>query len=172
VTQGDIDVCLKATRFCPADIDYFRGGGYSTDFVTQGGMPLTMVRLNLVQGLGPVLQIAEGTSVTLPDAVHDQLDLRTSPAWPTTWFAPRVTGKGPFRSVYEVMRAWGANHGAISYGHIGAEIITLAAMLRIPVAMHNIDDESLFRPSAWSLFGMDGEGADYRACAAYGPLYR
>jgi len=172
VTQGDIDACLKATRFCPADIDYFRGGGYSTDFVTQGGMPLTMVRLNLVQGLGPVLQIAEGTSVTLPDAVHDQLDLRTSPAWPTTWFAPRVTGKGPFRSVYEVMRAWGANHGAISYGHIGAEIITLAAMLRIPVAMHNIDDESLFRPSAWSLFGMDGEGADYRACAAYGPLYR
>lgn len=172
VTQSDIDACLKATRFCPADANYFRGGGFSTDFVTRGGMPLTMIRLNLVQGLGPVLQIAEGMSVALPDEVHDKLDLRTSPAWPTTWFAPRVTGKGPFRSVYEVMRAWGANHGAISHGHIGADVIALAAMLRIPVAMHNVPEEDLFRPSAWSMFGMDVEGSDYRACAAYGPLYK
>ncbi len=172
VTQRDIDACLKTTRFCPADANYFRGGGFSTDFVTRGGMPLTMVRLNLVEGLGPVLQIAEGTSVTLPEEVHDKLDLRTSPAWPTTWFAPRITGRGPFRSVYEVMRAWGANHGAISHGHIGSEVITLASMLRIPVSMHNVANEDLFRPSAWSLFGMDAEGADYRACSTYGPLYR
>lgn len=171
VSQADIAACLKATRFCPADANYFRGGGFSTDFVTRGGMPLTMIRLNLVEGLGPVLQIAEGTSVTLPDEVHDKLDLRTSPAWPTTWFAPRITGQGPFRSVYEVMRAWGANHGAISHGHIGSEVITLASMLRIPVSMHNVAEDDLFRPSAWSLFGMDAEGADYRACAAYGPLY-
>jgi L-fucose isomerase len=172
VSQGDIDACLKATRFCPADVFYFRGGGYSTDFTTRGGMPLTMVRLNLVDGLGPVLQIAEGESVELPPEVHETLDGRTNPTWPTTWFAPRVTGNGPFRSVYDVMRAWGANHGAISYGHIGADVIALAAMLRIPVAMHNVAEEALFRPSAWSLFGMDAEGADYRACAAYGPLYK
>jgi L-fucose isomerase len=172
VTQADIDACMTATRFCPADVNYFRGGGYSTDFITKGGMPLTMVRLNLVEGLGPVLQIAEGVSVELPADVHDKLDGRTNPTWPTTWFAPRVTGKGPFRSVYEVMRAWGANHGAISYGHIGADVIALASMLRIPVAMHNVPEECVVRPSAWSLFGMDPEGADYRACAAYGPLYR
>ena len=171
VTQVDIDACLKATRFSPADSFYFRGGGYSTDFTTKGDMPLTMVRLNLVDGLGPVLQIAEGVSVTLPDTVHDTLDARTNPTWPTTWFVPRLTGHGPFKSVYNVMAAWGANHGAISHGHIGAELITLASMLRIPVSMHNIPDEDLFRPSAWSLFGMDSEGADYRACAAYGPLY-
>jgi L-fucose isomerase len=172
VSEADVAACLKLTRFCPADVYYFRGGGFSTDFVTRGGMPLTMVRLNLVEGLGPVLQIAEGVSVALPEAVHDTLDLRTSPAWPTTWFAPRLTGKGPFASVYEVMRAWGANHGAISHGHVGAEVMTLAAMLRIPVAMHNVPDAALFRPSAWSMFGMDAESADYRACAAYGPLYR
>ncbi len=171
VTQADIDACMKATHFCPADVYYFRGGGFSTDFTTRGGMPLTMVRLNLVDGLGPVLQIAEGQSVVLPEKAHDTLDLRTNPTWPTTWFVPRLTGKGPFRSVYDVMAAWGANHGAISHGHIGAELITLAAMLRIPVSMHNVDPEKLFRPSAWSLFGMDPEGSDYRACAAYGPLY-
>ena len=171
VTEADIDACLKATKFCPADSFYFRGGGYSTDFTTKGGMPLTMVRLNLVDGLGPVLQIAEGASVMFPDTVHDTLDARTNPTWPTTWFAPRVTGEGPFKSVYDVMAAWGANHGAISHGHIGAELMTLASMLRIPIAMHNVPEEKLFRPSAWSLFGMDVEGADYRACAAYGPLY-
>jgi L-fucose/D-arabinose isomerase len=172
VTGADVDACLEATRFCPADLGYFRGGGYSTDFTTKGGMPLTMTRLSLVEGLGPVLQIAEGVSVTLPDSVHDTLDLRTNPTWPTTWFAPRLTGQGPFRSVYNVMGAWGANHGAISHGHIGADLIALAAMLRIPVAMHNVDPESVFRPSAWSLFGTDPEGSDYRACQAYGPLYR
>ncbi|HUO99643.1 MAG TPA: L-fucose isomerase [Rhizomicrobium sp.] len=171
VTGADVRACMKATRFCPADVYYFRGGGFSTDFTTRGGMPLTMVRLNLLEGLGPVLQIAEGVSVSLPEEVHDKLDLRTSPAWPTTWFAPRLTGSGPFRSVYDVMGAWGANHGAISHGHIGAEVITLASMLRIPVAMHNVPAENLYRPSAWSMFGMDGEGADYRACATYGPLY-
>jgi L-fucose/D-arabinose isomerase len=172
IGAADIEACLKATRFCAADADYFRGGGYSTDFTTRGGMPLTMVRLNLVAGLGPVLQIAEGVSVDLPADVHDQLDARTNPTWPTTWFAPRVTGKGPFRSVYDVMAAWGANHGAISYGHVGADIVALASMLRIPVAMHNVPEEALLRPSAWNLFGMDPEGTDYRACAAYGPLYK
>ena len=171
VTKVDIDACLKATRFCAADAFYFRGGGYSTDFTTRGGMPLTMVRLNLVQGMGPVLQIAEGVSASVPEKVHETLDQRTNPTWPTTWFVPRLTGRGPFRSVYDVMAAWGANHGAISHGHIGAELITLAAMLRIPVSMHNVPEETLFRPSAWGLFGMDAEGADYRACAAYGPLY-
>ncbi len=171
VTPEDQKRCLEATRFCQADHGYFRGGGFSTDFTTRGGMPVTMVRLNLVDGLGPVLQIAEGETATLPDAVHDTLDARTNPTWPTTWFAPRLTGTGPFASVYGVMAAWGANHGAISYGHIGDDLIALAALLRIPVAMHNVAPERLFRPSAWSLFGMDPEGADYRACAAFGPLY-
>ena len=171
ITEKEMDACLKATRFCPADVFYFRGGGFSTDFTTRGGMPLTMIRLSIVAGLGPVLQIAEGASVSLPDRVHDVLDQRTNPTWPTTWFVPRLTGKGPFRSVYDVMANWGANHGAISYGHIGADVITLAAMLRIPVSMHNVPEQSLFRPAAWSQFGMDPEGADYRACAAYGPLY-
>jgi len=160
VTPSDMQACLKATRFCPADAFYFRGGGFSTDFTTRGGMPLTMVRLNLVDGLGPVMQIAEGASVSLPPAVHDALDMRTSPGWPTTWFVPRLTGNGPFRSVYDVMAAWGANHGAITHGHVGAELMTLASMLRIPVSMHNVSAEAQFRPSAWSLFGMDPEGAD------------
>jgi L-fucose isomerase len=171
VTEADMKASLDATRFCPADLGYFRGGGFSTDFTTRGGMPLTMCRLSLVDGLGPVLQIAEGVSVTLPDHVHDKLDLRTNPTWPTTWFAPRLTGKGPFRSTYDVMNVWGANHGAISHGHIGADLVTLAAMLRIPVAMHNLEPDQLFRPSAWGLFGSDSEGADYRACNTYGPLY-
>ena len=171
VKQTDIDACMAATRFCPADTFYFRGGGFSTDFTTRGGMPLTMIRLNLVDGVGPVLQIAEGVSVSIPEKVHDALDQRTSPGWPTTWFAPRLNGRGAFGSVYRVMAAWGANHGAISHGHIGAELITLASMLRIPVSMHNVSEDALFRPSAWSQFGMDVEGADYRACAAYGPLY-
>jgi len=171
VTEADIAATMNATRFCAADLGYFRGGGFSTDFTTRGGMPLTMTRLSLVDGLGPVLQIAEGHSVTLPDAVHDTLDDRTNPSWPTTWFAPRLTGEGPFRSTYNVMNAWGANHGAISHGHIGADLITLAAMLRIPVAMHNVEEEAVFRPSAWTMFGSEPEGADYRACGVYGPLY-
>jgi L-fucose isomerase len=169
VTPEEAGRCLEVTEFRPADLGYFRGGGYSTDFLTRGGMPVTMSRLNLVRGLGPVLQIAEGHTAELPDKVHDALDARTNPTWPTTWFVPRVTGKGPFRDVYSVMANWGANHGAISYGHIGADLITLASMLRIPVCMHNV--EKIYRPSAWAAFGMDPEGADYRACSTFGPVY-
>ncbi|HXP96498.1 MAG TPA: L-fucose isomerase [Telmatospirillum sp.] len=172
VTAEDQRQCLAATKFCAANLGYFRGGGFSTDFTTRGGMPVTMTRLNLVAGLGPVLQIAEGETASLPDRVHDTIDQRTDPTWPTTWFAPRLTGHGAFASVYQVMAAWGANHGAISYGHIGADLITLASMLRIPVAMHNVDPASVFRPSAWAMFGMDQEGADFRACGNFGPLYR
>ena len=172
ITPEDAQACLAATRWCAADAGYFRGGGWSTDFTTRGGLPCTMFRINLVKGLGPVLQIAEGETVSLPDAVHDTLDARTNPTWPTTWFAPRLTGGGPFSDVYSVMNAWGANHGTISYGHIGADLIALAALLRIPVEMHNVSAEQVFRPSAWTRFGaMDPQGADYRACAAYGPLY-
>ncbi len=163
--------CLDATLFRPGDVGYFRGGGWSTDFLTRGGMPVTMLRLNLVKGLGPVLQIAEGFTVELPGEVHDILDKRTNPTWPTTWFAPTLTGKGPFTDVYSVMASWGANHGALSYGHVGDELISLASMLRIPVAMHNVPSERLFRPSTWGAFGMDREGSDYRACANFGPLY-
>ena len=163
--------CLDATLFRPGDVGYFRGGGWSTDFLTRGGMPVTMLRLNLVKGLGPALQIAEGFTVDLPAEVHDALDKRTNPTWPTTWFAPRLTGTGSFVDVYSVMANWGANHGAVSFGHIGDELITLASMLRIPVAMHNVPSERLFRPSAWGAFGMDPEGSDYRACANFGPLY-
>ncbi|MCX7656204.1 MAG: L-fucose isomerase, partial [Treponemataceae bacterium] len=163
---------LDATLWRYADLGYFRGGGYSSDFLTEGGMPVTMSRLNLIKGLGPVLQIAEGVTATLPEEVHDNLDKRTNETWPTTWFVPRLTGKGPFTDVYSVMAAWGANHGAISYGHIGADLITLASMLRIPVCMHNVEEGYLFRPSYWKAFGMDKEGADYRACSTLGPLYR
>ena len=169
ITPEEVKRCLEVTEWRPADVGYFRGGGYSTDFLTKGGMPVTMSRINLVRGLGPVLQIAEGHTAELPDKVHDALDARTSPTWPTTWFVPRLTGKGPFTDVYSVMANWGANHGAVSYGHIGAELITLASMLRIPVCMHNVD--TIYRPSAWSAFGMDPEGADYRACKNFGPLY-
>ncbi|MBB6480665.1 L-fucose isomerase [Spirochaeta isovalerica] len=172
VTEEDAKNCLDATLFRPADTGYFRGGGYSTDFLTKGGMPVTMSRVNLVNGLGPVLQIAEGFTAEIPANVHDTLDDRTNPTWPTTWFAPRLTGEGNFRDVYAVMANWGANHGAISYGHIGAQLITLASMLRIPVSMHNVPEEKIFRPSAWASFGMDREGADYRACANFGPLYK
>ena len=158
--------------YCYADLGYFRGGGYSSHLRTPGGMPMTLTRLNLVDGLGPVLQIAEGYSVALPEAVHALLEKRTDPTWPTTWFAPRLTGEGAFADVYGVMANWGANHGAFSYGHIGAELITLASMLRIPVCMHNVARERIFRPSAWAAFGtQDLEGADFRACAAFGPLY-
>lgn len=173
MTDADAEACLKATSWMPADRDYFRGGGYSSHFVTRGGMPMTMLRLNIVKGLGPVLQIAEGWSVELPDDMHNTLDKRTDPTWPTTWFAPRLDPtKDAFKDVYSVMNNWGANHGAITYGHIGADLITMAAMLRIPVCMHNIEDKDIFRPSCWNAFGMDKEGADYRACQNFGPIYR
>ena len=171
VTPADAAECLGATLWRYADLGYFRGGGYSSDFLTEGGMPVTMSRINLVRGVGPVLQLAEGSTVTIPEEVHDRLDQRTSPTWPTTWFVPRLSGNGPFRDVYSVMAAWGANHGAISYGHIGADLVCLASMLRIPVCMHNLESSDLFRPSYWSSLGMDSEGADYRACGTLGPLY-
>jgi L-fucose isomerase len=172
VEAGEAKASLKATQWRYASLGYFRGGGYSSDFLTEGGMPVTMTRINLVKGLGPMIQIAEGFTATLPKEVHNTLDLRTDPTWPTTWFAPRLTGNGPFRDVYSVMANWGANHGAISYGHIGADLISLASILRIPVAMHNVPAEKIFRPSCWNAFGMDPEGADYRACSALGPLYK
>ncbi|WP_420819053.1 L-fucose isomerase [Paenibacillus nanensis] len=173
ITKEEAAKCLEATSWRPASTEYFRGGGFSSDFLTRGGMPMTMSRLNLVKGLGPVLQIAEGYSVDLPEHVHNALDKRTDPTWPTTWFAPVITGKGAFSSVYSVMDNWGANHGSISYGHIGADLITLASMLRIPVHMHNVAEERIFRPRAWGLFGTDNpEGADYRACQTFGPLYK
>lgn len=172
ITPEEVGQCLEATTWHASDLGYFRGGGWSTRYRTRGGMPVTMCRLNLIDGLGPALQIAEGHTVELPDEVHSVLDERTNPTWPTTWFVPNVTGSGPFRDVYTVMYNWGANHGAISYGHIGAELITLASMLRVPVYMHNVAEERIFRPSAWTAFGaMDLQGADYRACANYGPLY-
>ena len=158
IDQKEADACLKATTWYPANNGYFRGGGYSSKFVTEGGMPVTMCRLNLVKGMGPVLQIAEGETIALPQKVHDILDARTDQSWPTTWFVPRLTGAGPFTDVYSVMAAWGANHGAISYGHIGHDLITLASMLRIPVCMHNVDQSAVFRPSAWAAFGSDAEG--------------
>jgi L-fucose/D-arabinose isomerase len=168
----EVGRCLDATQWSPAILEYFRGGGFSSTFATKGELPVTMSRLNLVQGLGPVLQIAEGYTVELPEKVHRTLDLRTNATWPTTWFAPRLTGQGPFQDVYSVMNNWGANHGAISHGHIGDLLIALAAILRIPVCMHNVPDERLFRPSAWTAFGaQDPQGADYRACAAFGPVY-
>lgn len=172
MTDGDIDACLKATTWNAADQGYFRGGGYSSRFLTRAEMPCTMIRLNIVKGLGPVLQIAEGYTVNLPDEVSDKLWKRTDYTWPCTWFAPRTTGEGAFKTAYDVMNNWGANHGAISYGHIGADLITMCSMLRIPVCMHNVPEEKIFRPASWNAFGMDKEGADYRACQAYGPLYK
>ncbi len=172
ITSRDAEECLKATSWPPADRGYFRGGGFSSQFDTAGTMPLTISRVNLVRGLGPVLQLAEGWTVELPEKMNKILTDRTNPTWPTTWFTPRLTGKGAFTDVYSVMANWGANHSASSYGHIGAELITLASMLRIPVCMHNVDEERIFRPSSWNAFGMDREGSDYRACQAYGPLYR
>lgn len=172
VTEEDQDAMLKATTWNAADNGYFRGGGFSSRFLTQAEMPATMIRLNLVKGLGPVLQIAEGWTLNLPDEVSDKLWKRTDYTWPCTWFAPRCTGKGAFKTAYDVMNNWGANHGAISYGHIGADLITLCSILRIPVSMHNVPEEKIFRPAAWNAFGMDKEGQDFRACAAYGPLYK
>ena len=172
VTEEDQDAMLKATTWNAADNGYFRGGGFSSRFLTQAEMPATMIRLNLVKGLGPVLQIAEGWTLNLPDEVSDKLWKRRDYTWPCTWCAPRCTGEGAFKTAYDVMNNWGANHGAISYGHVGADLITMASMLRIPVCMHNVPEEDIFRPAAWNAFGMDKEGADYRACAAYGPLYK
>ena len=172
VTAEDAKACLDATTWFPGNTGYFRGGGWSSHFLSRGGMPVTMSRLNWVAGLGPALQIAEGVIVELPDSVFQTLNARTDPTWPTTWFAPRTTGEGPFRDVYSVMNNWGANHGAISYGYIGADLITLASMLRIPVYMHNVPEEKVYRPSAWTAFGaQDPMGADFRACASYGPIY-
>ena len=173
VTEEDMDAIMKATTWNAADYGYFRGGGFSSRFVTEAEMPVTMIRLNLVKGLGPVLQIAEGWTVKLPEEVTDALWKRTDYTWPCTWFAPRCDGKeGPFKSAYDVMNNWGANHGAISYGHIGADLIAMCSMLRTPVSMHNVPEEKIFRPATWNAFGMDKEGQDYRACAAYGPLYK
>jgi L-fucose isomerase len=172
ITEAEVKKCLDATSWHPSITEYFPGGGWSTRYATKGGMPVTIARLNLVYGLGPALQIAEGWTIDLPKKVHDILDQRTNPTWPTTWFAPRTGGTGVFRDVYSVMNAWGANHCAFSYGHIGSELITLASMLRIPVYMHNISEEHLFRPSYWTAFGaQDHQGADFRACAALGPVY-
>lgn len=172
ISEEEAEACLEATTWYPANRDYFRGGGYSSNFLSEGGIPVTMSRINLVKGLGPVLQIAEGWTVEIDPEVHRLLNERTDKTWPTTWFAPRLSDKQAFRDVYSVMNNWGANHGAISYGHIGKDLITLASMLRIPVCMHNIDDDEIFRPSAWNAFGMDKEGADYRACQNFGPIYK
>ncbi|MBF6627332.1 MAG: L-fucose isomerase [Proteiniphilum sp.] len=172
ITEDEAEACLAATTWYPANRDYFRGGGYSSNFLSEGGIPVTMSRINLVKGLGPVLQIAEGWTVEIDPEIHRLLNERTDRTWPTTWFAPRLSDKQAFRDVYSVMNNWGANHGAISYGHIGKDLITLASMLRIPVCMHNIDDGEIFRPSAWNAFGMDKEGADYRACQNFGPIYK
>ena len=173
MTDADVEKCLEATTWYPADRDYFRGGGFSSNFLTKGGMPVTMMRLNLVKGLGPVLQIAEGWTADVDPEINKVLDMRTDPTWPTTWFVPRLCpDRDAFKDVYSVMNNWGANHGAISYGHIGQDLITLASILRIPVCMHNVEEEKIFRPASWNAFGMDKEGADYRACAAYGPIYK
>jgi L-fucose isomerase len=172
ISAAEVKKCLDVTQWHPGMEEYFRGGGYSSGFLTHGEMPFTMSRINLVKGLGPVLQIAEGWTVDLPQDVYETLNERTNPTWPTHWFVPRLTGSGPFRDVYSVMANWGANHGALSYGHIGADLVALASVLRIPVAMHNLPEESIFRPSAWGMFGaMDPQGADFRACANFGPLY-
>lgn len=172
ITENDVKECLKATTWYPADRDYFRGGGFSSNFLSKGGMPVTMSRLNIIKGLGPVLQIAEGWTVEIDPEINRALDMRTDPTWPTTWFVPRLCDKPAFRDVYSVMNNWGANHGAISFGHIGQDLITLASILRIPVCMHNVDEDKIFRPAAWNAFGMDKEGSDYRACETYGPIYK
>lgn len=172
MTEADADTVMNNVEWCAADNGYFRGGGYSSRFLTRAEMPVTMIRLNLVKGLGPVLQIAEGWTINLPDDISDKIWKRTDYTWPCTWFAPRCTGEGAFKTAYDVMNNWGANHGAISYGHIGADLITMCSMMRIPVAMHNVPEEKIFRPSSWGAFGTDKEGSDYRACAAYGPMYK
>ena len=171
ITEEDQEKILASAKWSPANFGYFRGGGYSSRFETRCEMPATMIRLNIIKGLGPVLQIAEGWTVELPEEVSDILWKRTDYTWPCTWFVPRCSGKGPFTDAYSVMNNWGANHGAISYGHIGADLITLASMLRIPVALHNVPENDIFRPSCWNAFGMDKEGQDFRACSVYGPEF-
>ena len=172
ITEDEVEKCLEATTWYPANRDYFRGSGYSSNFLSEGGMPVTMTRINIVDGLGPVIQIAEGWTVEIDSEIHKVLNERTDKAWPTTWFVPRLTDKPAFKDVYSVMNNWGANHGAISYGHIGQDLITLASILRIPVCMHNVDEQKIFRPTAWNAFGMDKEGADYRACQNFGAIYK
>lgn len=173
MTDADVASCLEATDWCRANYEYFRGGGFSSHFRCKAEMPVTMLRLNIIDGVGPVLQIAEGYTADLEDAIHETIDVRTDRTWPTTWFVPRLTGHGAFTDVYSVMANWGANHGVTVYGHVGADLITLASMLRIPVAMHNVPEEKIWRQHAWAAFGTeDAEAADYRACAAYGPLYK
>lgn len=172
ITEQEVDKMLEVTAWHPGSLEYFRGGGYSSKFLTKENMPVTMCRLNLVKGLGPVLQLAEGWTARFPDHVFDLIDKRTDKTWPSTFFVPRITGKGRFKDIYSVMNYWGANHGAISYGHIGLDLIALASMLRIPVCMHNVEEGEIFRPSAWSAFGSETEGSDYRACETYGPIYK
>lgn len=172
IDQTEADACLNATTWYPAIREYFRGNGYSSGFLSKGDMPVTILRVNLAKGLGPVLQLAEGWTIDLPEEVHKTLNERTDRTWPTTWFVPRLTGQSAFTDVYSVMNNWGANHCSFSYGHIGADLLTLCSMLRIPVCMHNVEEQDVFRPSAWNAFGMDKEGSDYRACATYGPLYK
>ncbi len=173
MTEEDIRECLDVTDWCRADYEYFRGGGYSSHFRCIAQMPVTMLRLNIIEGIGPVLQIAEGWTAKLPEVIHHAIDKRTDPTWPTTWFCPRLTGEGAFTDVYSVMANWGANHGVTVYGHVGADLITLSSMLRIPVTMHNVDRDKIYRPHAWSSFGtQDTQAADYAACRQYGPLYR
>ena len=173
INDADVEAILGAVDWCPANLGYFRGGGFSSHFRTQAEMPVTMVRINILNGSQPFMQIAEGYTAVLPEEIHKPLDDRTDKTWPTTWFVPRLTGEGAFKDVYSVMANWGANHGAFVYGHIGRDLITLASMLRIPVSMHNLPDEAIYRPHAWSAFGTQNlEGADYRACESYGPLYK
>jgi L-fucose isomerase len=172
ISEKEAQACLDATTWMPANREYFRGGGFSSKFLTSGDIPCTMVRLNLVKGLGPVLQLAEGWTVDVDPEIYKIIDDRTDKGWPTTWFAPRLTDKNPFGDVYSVMNNWGANHCALSFGHIGSDLIALASILRIPVNMHNVPETNVYRPAVWNAFGMDSEGADYRACQTYGPLYK
>lgn len=172
INQDEVNKCLKATTWSPANCGYFRGGGFSSNFLSKGGMPVTMSRINMIKGQGPVMQIAEGWTVDIQPKAHEIINNRTDKTWPTTWFAPRLCNKLQFKDVYSVMNNWGANHGAINYGHIGADLITLASLLRIPVCMHNVDEGKIFRPAAWSAFGMDLESSDYRACNNFGPIYK
>ena len=173
MTEEDVQACLKATDWCPAKFVDFRGGGYSSHFVCKEEMPVTLLRINRIDGLGPVMQVAEGYTCVLPDEIHEKLNERTDPSWPTIWFAPRLTGKGAFRDVYSIMANWGANHGVTVYGHVGDKVLTLCSMLRIPVTMHNVEEERIFRPHVWSAFGTENlEAADLQACLKYGPIYQ